>query len=132
MEIEKCTTLDEARTEIDKVDEEIVKLIAKRNNYIKAGSNSGFAAINVAYHLGATRIYLLGYDMNSSVGQTHWHNGYNIRHDDKIYARNMISNFDNIASILKDENIEIFNVNTNNKLKGIPKCTMEQALINDI
>jgi len=35
MEIEKCTTLDEARKKIDEVDEEIVKLIAKRNNYIK-------------------------------------------------------------------------------------------------
>jgi len=35
MEIKKCTTLDEARFEIDKVDEEIIKLIANRNNYIK-------------------------------------------------------------------------------------------------
>jgi isochorismate pyruvate lyase len=35
MEIKKCTTLDEAREKIDKVDEEIVKLIAKRNDYIK-------------------------------------------------------------------------------------------------
>jgi isochorismate pyruvate lyase len=35
MEMEKCTTLDEARQKIDEVDEEIVKLIAKRNNYIK-------------------------------------------------------------------------------------------------
>jgi len=35
MEVEKCTTLDEARKKIDEVDEEIVKLIAKRNNYIK-------------------------------------------------------------------------------------------------
>ena len=35
MNIKKCTTLAEAREEIDKVDEEIVKLIAKRNNYIK-------------------------------------------------------------------------------------------------
>jgi isochorismate pyruvate lyase len=35
MEIKTCNTLDEARDEIDKVDEEIVKLIAKRNNYIK-------------------------------------------------------------------------------------------------
>ena len=35
MEIKKCNTLDEARNAIDKVDEEIVKLIAKRNNYIK-------------------------------------------------------------------------------------------------
>jgi len=35
MELKKCTTLDEARSEIDKVDEEIVKLIALRNDYIK-------------------------------------------------------------------------------------------------
>jgi len=35
MTVDKCTTLDEARGKIDKVDEEIVKLIAKRNNYIK-------------------------------------------------------------------------------------------------
>ena len=35
MEIKKCTTLDEAREKIDQVDEEIVKLIAKRNDYIK-------------------------------------------------------------------------------------------------
>jgi len=35
MEMAKCTTLDEAREKIDKVDEEIVKLIAKRNDYIK-------------------------------------------------------------------------------------------------
>ncbi len=35
MEIEKCTTLEEARQKIDEVDEEIIKLIAKRNDYIK-------------------------------------------------------------------------------------------------
>ena len=35
MELKKCTTLDEARSEIDKVDDEIVKLIALRNDYIK-------------------------------------------------------------------------------------------------
>ena len=35
MPIIQCTTLDEARTQIDNVDEEIVKLIAQRNDYIK-------------------------------------------------------------------------------------------------
>ena len=35
MEIQKCTTLEEARKKIDEVDEEIIKLIAKRNDYIK-------------------------------------------------------------------------------------------------
>ena len=35
MEIKKCTTLEEAREKIDRVDKEIVKLIAQRNDYIK-------------------------------------------------------------------------------------------------
>ncbi len=35
MAIKKCSTLDEARAEIDIVDSEIVALIAKRNDYIK-------------------------------------------------------------------------------------------------
>ncbi|MFT7878797.1 MAG: chorismate mutase [Sulfurimonas sp.] len=35
METRKCTTLAEAREAIDQVDEEIVKLIAQRNDYIK-------------------------------------------------------------------------------------------------
>jgi len=35
MEIKNCTTLNEARDEIDLVDRKIVELIAQRNNYIK-------------------------------------------------------------------------------------------------
>jgi len=35
MQIKQCNTLEEARTQIDGVDEEIVKLIAMRNDYIK-------------------------------------------------------------------------------------------------
>jgi isochorismate pyruvate lyase len=35
MDIKECKTLDEARVEIDKVDSDIVELIAIRNEYIK-------------------------------------------------------------------------------------------------
>ncbi len=34
-EIKKCNNLKELRKEIDKIDEEIVKLIAKRSRYVK-------------------------------------------------------------------------------------------------
>lgn len=34
--------------------------------------NSGGAAINVAYHLGAKRILLLGYDMKTQGDKRHW------------------------------------------------------------
>jgi isochorismate pyruvate lyase len=35
MEIRKCNSLDEARAEIDKLDEKIVELIAARNAYVR-------------------------------------------------------------------------------------------------
>ena len=35
MNIKKCKTLEDARVEIDKVDEKIVELVALRNAYIK-------------------------------------------------------------------------------------------------
>ncbi len=35
MEIKKCNSLEEARAEIDKLDDQIVELIAARNAYIK-------------------------------------------------------------------------------------------------
>jgi len=35
MEIKKCNSLEEARAEIDKIDDKIVELIATRNAYIK-------------------------------------------------------------------------------------------------
>ena len=35
MTLKKCETLSSARTEIDKVDEKIVELVALRNDYIK-------------------------------------------------------------------------------------------------
>jgi len=42
-----------------------------------AGFNSGAAAINLAYYLGADRIFLLGFDMYSLPGgRIHYHAGY--------------------------------------------------------
>jgi len=35
VDIKKCETLEEARAEIDKIDDQIVELIAARNAYIK-------------------------------------------------------------------------------------------------
>jgi len=35
MDMKECTTLEEAREEIDKLDEQIITLIATRNAYIK-------------------------------------------------------------------------------------------------
>lgn len=41
---------------------------------LRTGKNSGFQSINLAVHLGASRIVLLGFDMGlASDGRSHWH-----------------------------------------------------------
>ena len=51
------------------------------------GFNSGYAAINLSYHLGAKRIVLLGFDMTNDGTQTHFHDGYPTRAaGNKIYT----------------------------------------------
>ena len=39
MEVKKCSSLEEVRDEIDKVDAKILELIAKRKDYIKQAAN---------------------------------------------------------------------------------------------
>lgn len=49
--------------------------LTKDSRYLSWNKNSGCAAINLAYHLGAKRIFLLGFDMQNDpdTGRTHWH-----------------------------------------------------------
>src|SRR5262245_31665990 len=47
--------------------------LERKPNGLKTGRNGGYQAINLAFHLGAKRILLLGYDMQySSSAKTHW------------------------------------------------------------
>jgi len=51
--------------------------ITKKNDEVSwASRNSASAAISLAYHLGATRIILLGIDLQTTNGRAHWHAGY--------------------------------------------------------
>ncbi len=48
--------------------------IETKPHALRTGANSGYQAINLAVHLGAARIVLLGYDMQTGYnGKQHWH-----------------------------------------------------------
>ena len=48
------------------------KGLSRNAEAVNSGGNSGYQAINLAYHLGATRIILLGFDMHHHGGKSHW------------------------------------------------------------
>jgi hypothetical protein len=59
------------------VQKDVASGIGRNPHAVTWNANSGGAAINLAYHLGAARIVLLGFDMRRSAdGREHFHNIY--------------------------------------------------------
>lgn len=72
--------------------------------------STGAAAINLAISLGATKIYLLGYDGGKVNGKTHWHKFRNKDIGDESYAR-FAKGFKTLFHcITPNLGIEVFNV----------------------
>jgi len=95
---------------------------------LRHGNNSGYAAINLAVHLGVNKIILLGYDMGSSGNATHFHNGYDTKTDEKVYKNNMLPCFESLVDELKELKIEIWNASKDSKLTCFPKCSLLEAI----
>ena len=114
-----------------------IKILRKGNKFgleeakdtLSHGNNSGYAAINLAYHLGAKRIILLGYDMGNDGKRGHHHDGYPVPvTGDNIYRDQFIPGFKILADLLKTKGIEVYNASPNSLLNTWPKITLEKAL----
>tara|TARA_R100000657_G_C4680324_1_gene128462 strand:- start:677 stop:1474 length:798 start_codon:yes stop_codon:yes gene_type:complete len=93
------------------------------------GFNSGYAAINLAYHLGAKRIILLGFDMCDDGTSTHFHDGYPARAaGPHVYEDKFLPGFKSLAASLKERGITVLNASLYSKLNVFPKITLEAAL----
>jgi len=127
----------------DKAQKEWIKYIPKDNNksqgittrssHVSWNGNSGAAAINLAYHLGAKRIFLLGFDMNlNNKENEHWHNVYgrntNKRPPHKLpFARHLLG-FPAIAKDAKELGVEIINVNPKSAIENFPRISLKQII----
>ena len=96
-------------------------------NHIRHGRNGGYAAINVAFHLGYKKIYLMGYDMGRVEGQTHWHNGHPRIDPESIYDT-MLDHYKTIAEPLKNNGVKVYNTNSESRLKEFHFITIAEAL----
>lgn len=82
------------------------------------GNNTGYAALNLAFLLGASPIYLLGYDMGSKVpGRTHHHSGHPSKHEPSVFegfakiyktAARCIGDPDRVVNLNPGSNLKAF------------------------
>lgn len=89
--------------------------------------NTGASALNLALILGASRVFLLGFDMQlDKEKRMNWHPNELDKPDASIYTR-MIKSFDIVARQLPGTfpNCEVFNVTDDSKLDVFPKIGTE-------
>ena len=89
--------------------------------------NSGAFAINVAYHLGVKKIYLLGFDMNIVAGVSHFHGEYQDPWTAQIIGTHLRC-FPDIARDAKQYGLEIYNVNPDSAIDSFPKVTLDEVI----
>ena len=97
---------------------------------LKHGANSGYQALNLAYHLGVKRIVLLGYDMHIQGTRTHWHDepreiyqGFQV-----TLEKSFLPHFDALVDPLKEAGIEVLNSTPDSALKCWPYVPLEDVL----
>lgn len=96
---------------------------------IHYGQNSGYQAINLALHMGATRVLLVGYNMKN-VGQRNHFFGRHPSHLRNSDPTVFIKHYDRAAKLLPHSHpqVRIINCTENSALKCWPYVPLAQAL----
>ncbi len=94
---------------------------------LRTGRNSGHQAINLAVHLGATRVLLLGYDMSPAKdGKQHWFG----THPDKQPSpyRLMLTEFKGLRAHLAAAGVTVVNCSRRTVLEEFERAPLEREL----
>lgn len=92
---------------------------------LKNGRNSGYAAINLAYHYGAARIVLLGYDMQATGGRSHFF-GEHPNRQRSPYPM-FRQQFPTLIKPLAKSGVEVLNCSRHSVLEAFPKRPLEEV-----
>ena len=88
-------------------------------------NNSGASAINIAAHLGARRIVLLGFDMQLVKRKKNWHNDYKgEQYNPEIFSKHL-RGFPQIAKDAEALGIEILNATPGSAITQFPFVDIE-------
>lgn len=99
----------------------------ERADAVAWNRNSGTSAINVAWHMGAKRVVLVGFDMKARRGKTHFHSYYGKDRKVKSYDKHLKA-FPHVAEDAKRIGLEIVNCCADSAIEQFPVMTLEEAL----
>jgi len=94
---------------------------------LRTGRNSGAQAINLAVHLGASRILLLGFDMQRGAGgRSHWHGDHPDRSAPPFAL--CLAGFRSMRDGLRQAGVQVVNCSRRTALDVFPRMSLEEAL----
>lgn len=102
--------------------------LCRERGCVHPGGNSGFQAVNLAWHFGARRMVLLGFDMHRRNGG-HWHG----EHDGMLSAPASHlpiwrREFSAMAFDLKHEGVQVINATPDTALECFQRMPLQEAL----
>lgn len=92
---------------------------------LRTGRNSGYQAINLAMHLGASRVLLLGYDMKRTRDKDHWFGAHPGGHPP---LSTFVPHFEALARHQRQWPFEIVNCSRETALQGFRRQPIDEAL----
>lgn len=94
---------------------------------LRIGKHSGYQAINLAVHLGASKIVLLGYDMQPAADRDHWF-GAHPYHAHPIPYAALLELFPSIVEPLQALGITVINASRSTALTCFLRLSLAEAL----
>lgn len=96
---------------------------------IHYGNNSGYQALNLAYHWGARRMILLGFDCKSRAGKMHWFGDHPKPLQNQIGAfKTWLETFPPLAKDLAATGVEVVNCSRDTALTCFRRSTIDIEL----
>lgn len=91
------------------------------------GTNSGYAAINLAVLLGCTKLILLGYDMSPQNGKLHHYEDYPENTPLETFKTVYLPRYESLVPLLAQQSIQVWNASPSSLLPWWTKCTLQEA-----
>jgi hypothetical protein len=101
--------------------------LAHEPHTLRTGRNSGYQAINLAKHLGVSRIVLLGYDMQTTdTGKQHWHEDH--PGNPRMNFAQWLPYFQSLVGPLQAAGVAVVNCTRATALHCFPRAALEVTL----
>lgn len=95
---------------------------------LRTGKNSGFQAVNLAVHLGAARVILLGFDMQTGKTGDHFFGAHRYPGASVPKYLDFRECFQTIVAPLKAAGVEVLNATPDSALDAFPRVSLDEAL----